>query len=456
MVIFDLNVSATNLAGTGLSSIELVVDKAAPIITSLSPRNVTSTTAYFQLQVESDGGAPLAFLCFGGDNDGGINSNVNPNDDILWDHRIDLNGTYSEGMVSYLVDNLSKGQTYFYRWMASNSVSSGVWSLPPQDGIKGWWKFDESSGVYAIDETGENIGNLVAMDSSSRVFGKIGNSVQMGGTGEHINFKGFKGVVGGKQRTVSFWIKTSSLSGSLVNWGNDGYGSNWEFSLKNGSLHLDIGGSRIWGNSILNNNSWRHVALVMPRGAKSAQDVFVYVDGQRENVISQNDFDFTNNTISGLRLWLDASDLSSAETTWNDLSGNNNHATKHGSPQVLEKALNKMSVMKYSGTNGEYHSFNRISDIRTVFAVMKYNAGYWYLLGDWSGSGNGGYHDFHGNGASSIFHGTHAHNNVKNGSVFKINNKDYSIYGAWPNEYAVVALKPAVMFGPIISQMTVI
>ena len=100
-----------------------------------------------------------------------------------------------------------------------------------------------------------------------------------------------------------------------------------------------------------------------------------------------------------------------------------------------------MSVMKYSGTNGEYHSFNRISDIRTVFAVMKYNAGYWYLLGDWSGSGNGGYHDFHGNGASSIFHGTHAHNNVKNGSVFKINNKDYSIYGAWPNEYAVVALK---------------
>ena len=48
-------------------------------------------------------------------------------------------------MVFYLVDNLSKGQTYFYRWMASNSVSSGVWSLPPQDGIKGWWKFDESS-----------------------------------------------------------------------------------------------------------------------------------------------------------------------------------------------------------------------------------------------------------------------------------------------------------------------
>ena len=43
--------------------------------------------------------------------------------------------------------------------------------------------------------------------------------------------------------------------------------------FKNGSLHLDIGGSRIWGNSILNNNSWRHVALVMPRGAKSAQDV---------------------------------------------------------------------------------------------------------------------------------------------------------------------------------------
>ena len=59
--------------------------------------------------------------------------------------------------------------------MASNSVSSGVWSLPPQEGIKAWWKLDESSGNFALDEIGGNNGTLVAMDSSDYVFGRIGN-----------------------------------------------------------------------------------------------------------------------------------------------------------------------------------------------------------------------------------------------------------------------------------------
>ena len=60
----------------------------------------------------------------------------------------------------------------------------------------------------------------------------------MGGSGEQI-LKVSRSCW--KAKNSIFWIKTSSLSGSLVNWGNDGYGSNWEFSLKNGSLHLDIG-----------------------------------------------------------------------------------------------------------------------------------------------------------------------------------------------------------------------
>jgi hypothetical protein len=162
---------------------------------------------------------------------------------------------------------------------------------------------------------------------------------------------------------------------------------------------------------------------------------FVYVDGRKENVTSGHDFDFAANSVNGLSLWLDASDLTTADSSWIDKSGNNNHATKNGSPEVLEKGLNKLSVMRYSGANGQYHSFDRISDIRTVFAVVKYNAGYWYLLGD-TGS-----YDFHGNGAGAIFHSNHAHNSIKNGSVLKVNGSNYSLYGAWPREFAVISLR---------------
>ncbi|MBT7650562.1 MAG: hypothetical protein HN553_06280, partial [Opitutae bacterium] len=433
--IFDLNVSATNLAGIGTNLLRLVVDKAAPVVSTAAPRNVTSSTASFSALIDSDGGDPPALSLFWGDNDGGLSSQVDLLNDNLWDYRVDLNGTHPEGIVTQLIEGLSKGENYYYRWMASNSVSSGVWSLPPQEGIKAWWKFDESSGNFALDEIGGNNGTLVAMDSSDHVFGRIGNALRMNGAGEHISVKGFKGIVGDKPRTIAFWVKTSTPNGAIINWGEDENGANWAVSILNGSIHLNMGGSRLTGNTILHNNSWRHIAMVLPRGAKTAKDVFVYVDGRKENVTSGHDFDFAANSVNGLSLWLDASDLSTADSSWFDKSGNNNHATKNGSPEVLEKGLNKLSVMKYSGANGQYHSFDRISDIRTVFAVVKYNAGYWYLLGD-TGS-----YDFHGNGVGAIFHSGHAHNSIKNGSVLKVNGSNYSLYGPWPREFAVISLR---------------
>ena len=115
------------------------MDKAAPVISSSTPRNVTSSSARFTAIVDNDGGDPPGLSLFWGDNDGGTNPQINPTDDVLWDNRIDLNGTHSEGIASVLVEGLSLGSDY-YRWMASNSVKSDIWSLPPSEGIRAWWK----------------------------------------------------------------------------------------------------------------------------------------------------------------------------------------------------------------------------------------------------------------------------------------------------------------------------
>ena len=96
---------------------------------------------------------------------------------------------------------------------------------------------------------------------------------------------------------------------------------------------------------------------------------------------------------SNLKLWLDANHSSASSGTWTDRSSSGNNATKNGtSPSVVTGALNGLPVMRYNGTTGAYHSFTRISDIRTVFWVVKYNTGAWWLLGDTSS------HHFHGNG----------------------------------------------------------
>ena len=97
---------------------------------------------------------------------------------------------------------------------------------------------------------------------------------------------------------------------------------------------------------------------------------------------------------SNLSLWLDAADLTSAGTTWTDKSGNNNSATKNGSPAIVTDAVNGNAVMRYSADN-QYHSFSAITDIRTVFWVLKRtgtDTGHRFLLGH-----NTAYH-FHGSG----------------------------------------------------------
>ena len=139
-------------------------------------------------------------------------------------------------------------------------------------------------------------------------------------------------------------------------------------------------------------------------------------------------------SVSELRLWLDANHSSAGTATWSDRSSAGNHATRHGSPTVVPNAQNGLPVMRYTGANGHYHSFNDINDIRTVFWVVKYTSGYWSLLGK-----NNGFH-FHGSGADDLFHSVHAHSSVKAGALWK-NGSTYGVYDSWPTSLSILALR---------------
>ena len=420
--IFDINVSATNLAGTGQSLLKIIVDKTAPQISSAPPRNVTSSSARFSAMVNNDGGDPPTLSLFWGDNDGGVNTQVNPADNSQWDYRIDLNGTHPQGMVNLFVDGLSLGSTYYYRWLASNSVSSAVWSLPPQEGIKSWWKLDESSGSLALDQINGNNGTLVGIDNSARVFGKIGNAVRLDGSGESIVTKGFKGIVGDNPRTLSMWVKTSSANGALVNWGGAGNGGNWSVSLNNGKPRLDLGGARITASTDLNNSEWRHLAVVLPSGANGAQDAFIYVDGIKENTTFSNDFSSPTG-MSGLELWLDASDLDAngvADTpssgnisSWNDKSGNGRNATTSSGTPFLHatNGPKNMPVVEFrSGfsdhTSGdEEMSVTGSFSVREHFYVLRSPSPKWSDYGGVIGSGGSRQSNFIFERNQPYFHG---------------------------------------------------
>ena len=116
-----------------------------------------------------------------------------------------------------------------------------------------------------------------------------------------------------------------------------------------------------------------------------------------------------------MKLWLDASNLSTAAASWDDDSSNGNDAIKGGSPVVIEKAQNGHSLMHYNA-DGQRHKFNMISDIRTVFWVICIdeaykNSGFRYVLSD-----STKHPHWHNNNDGKLF-GSYSSSNITGGTT---------------------------------------
>jgi hypothetical protein len=133
-------------------------------------------------------------------------------------------------------------------------------------------------------------------------------------------------------------------------------------------------------------------------------------------------------------LWLNASDLNASGETWLDLSGKENHAKMFGSPKIIPHKTSGLSVMKYDSTKNDYHEWEEIKDIRTVFWVMSKKAGN-------SGSplSHPSVHHFYSNGAK-FWHPQHTHEHIRKGSL-RINGIAGNASSAYPTRLSVVSLR---------------
>ena len=135
-----------------------------------------------------------------------------------------------------------------------------------------------------------------------------------------------------------------------------------------------------------------------------------------------------------IKFWLDASELTADGTVWPDKSGLERHATKHGSPTLVPNFLNGKPVMQYGSADDEYHSFPQLTDIRTVFWVLRSNAvNHAPVLGDTQ--------QYHFHQDTSKFWNSNAHSHVK-GGLLQLNGT--TINGsstAKPTTFAVVSLR---------------
>ena len=127
--------------------------------------------------------------------------------------------------------------------------------------------------------------------------------------------------------------------------------------------------------------------------------------------------------LPGMSLWVSAGAVTGVTNggalgLWQDLSGNGNDLRQaDGAPEYVADAFGGNPAVRFSGTNDTFYNFNRISDIRTVFWVLKEDAdatGIRFLLGD-----TATYHFHRGNADPwTILHPTYPNYGVAAGNLY--------------------------------------
>ncbi len=253
------------------------------------------------------------------------------------------------GSFSRVLSGLTFNTTYRYRLAVSN--------------VGGSLKWTGSAGTFATlaGLTAPTLGDVNASDTVSTAISPPASTATLNGT---------LTATGGENPTVYFV------------WGDNDAGTNYaNLSSWDNQVAMGVLGSGPFSTNLsgLEKGKVYYFRTAASNGSGSivsdSLGIFSVSNqgGQTINV--------ANIYPANMKLWLDANHSSASGATWTDRSSSGNDATKNGSPSVVSNAQNGLPLMRYNGTNGQYHSFDRVSDIRTVFWVLKYNCGCVVALG---------------------------------------------------------------------------
>jgi len=165
--------------------------------------------------------------------------------------------------------------------------------VPLDNGLEGYWSFNEGSGTIAADSSGNgNTGTLV--NNPAWVDGKFGKALHFDGVNDYVAFPTLHDFPSKTALTVSAWINSP-----LNSYGTIVYHGCGEFQLTNGVhyenpynnpmnlsfwVHLSDG-INAWyrvDSPILTANTWHHIVGVWSKG----DYLRIYVDGSLANEVT--------------------------------------------------------------------------------------------------------------------------------------------------------------------------
>ncbi len=107
-----------------------------------------------------------------------------------------------------------------------------------------------------------------------------------GKTGNYLT-NSYKGIGGNGPRTVTAWIKTSTVGSrkTIVSWGENLSGEMFNVMVHNGNIRVEAGSCNVQNANSevtrLDNNEWRHIAVTYdPDNGALLKDIKLYIDGK--------------------------------------------------------------------------------------------------------------------------------------------------------------------------------
>lgn len=172
---------------------------------------------------------------------------------------------------------------------ATATVSVAVYTFDP---MAIHIPFDESGNFVASEAGGSKLGALHGFTgpSSSWTEGRAGNALLFDGLARWVELDPlYVPPLGGEDRTVSCWIKTTT-GGIITVWG-DPKGmryKKWHWRIDDshggtGVMRLQVQGAFVMGSTDLRDYAWHHIAVVYKNGGSSdIMDCRFFIDGMPE------------------------------------------------------------------------------------------------------------------------------------------------------------------------------
>jgi hypothetical protein len=137
------------------------------------------------------------------------------------------------------------------------------------------WKFDEMSGGYAEDTSGNGNRGTLTNGPTWEANGKIGSALSFDGSDDYVNIAYDSNLKLGNTGTISVWFKPITLDSgthNIVSYGGSSYADGYLLNQIGNSLYVyweGDGSSQIQLSNFFEINHWYYIVLVNNSGSMS-------------------------------------------------------------------------------------------------------------------------------------------------------------------------------------------